>query len=192
MTVKDQIEQNPKVSIIVPMYNAVSTLQETIESVQAQTYSNWELILVDDCSKDNTKSFAEEFAKQDSRIKVYQMQQNGGPGAATRMGFEEAAGSLIAFIDADDLWTSDKLQKQIDFMVQNNYDFVCSDYMWIDENGESLGKVIKCKDVADYNTILRSCPIGSSTVVITTNQLSKVEIPTIRKNNDYALWLLFY
>lgn len=190
MTVAEQIKNNAKVSIIVPMYNATSTLQETIESVQAQTYSNWELILVDDCSKDNTKSFAEGFAEKDPRIKVFQMQKNGGPGAATKMGFEKSTGGLVAFVDADDLWIPEKLQKQIDFMVQNDFEFVCSDYLWVDEQGKSLHKVIKCKGTADYNTILKSCPIGSSTVVITSRQLRRVEIPTIRKNNDYALWLM--
>ncbi len=190
MTVINQIKNNPKVSIIVPMYNAVSTLEETIKSVQAQTYTDWELILVDDCSKDNTKQFAEKFAKIDDRIKVFQMPRNGGPGAATRLGFKKSSGGLVAFIDADDLWVPDKLEKQIEFMKKNDYSFVCSDYLWVDEHGNSLNKIIKCKEKADYKTILKSCPIGSSTVLITAEQLKKVKIPTIRKNNDYALWLL--
>ena len=190
MDVKEQIKNNPKVSIILPMYNAVSTLKETVESVQAQTYTDWELVLVDDCSKDDTKAFAEGLAEEDSRIKVYQMEKNGGPGAATRLGFKYATGGIIAFIDADDLWVTGKLEKQIDFMSKNNYEFVCSDYLWVDKNGKSLDKIIKCKKVADYDTILKSCPIGSSTVLITTDQLKKVDIPTIRKNNDYALWLV--
>lgn len=190
MTVKEQLEKNPKVSIIVPMYNAVSTLEETIQSVQAQTYTDWELILVDDCSKDETKALAEKLAKEDNRIKVYQMKENGGPGAATKLGAEYATGGAIAFIDADDLWVKDKLEKQIDFMIDNDYEFVCSDYIWVDENGKSLNKIIKCKPVADYRRVLKSCPIGSSTVVITKNQLDRVDIPIIRKNNDYALWLM--
>lgn len=189
MTVRELINYNPKVSIIVPMYNAVSTLKETVESVQFQTYRNWELILVDDCSKDETKKMAESFAEKDDRIKVYQMQRNGGPGAATKMGFKKATGGLVAFLDADDLWAAEKLEKQLKFMVDNNYEFICSDYRWIDETGKNLNKIIKCKAVADYNIILKTCPIGSSTVIITTKQLNKIEIPTIRKNNDYALWL---
>lgn len=190
MTVKEQFERNPIISIVVPMYNAVTTLRETIESVQAQTYSNWELILVDDCSTDNTKEFAASFAEKDDRIKIYQMRQNGGPGAATKMGVKYATGSAVAFIDADDLWVEDKLEKQVKFMIDNDYEFVCSDYLWIDEAGKSLNKVIKCKMVADYKVILHSCPIGSSTVVIMKEQLDKVEVPIIRKNNDYALWLV--
>ncbi|MCI8483889.1 MAG: glycosyltransferase [Lachnospiraceae bacterium] len=187
--VKEQVKNNPKVSIIVPMYNAVNTLKETIASVQAQTYSDWELILVDDCSKDGTKRLAESLAEKDKRIKVFQMPKNGGPGAATKMGFKKSSGSLIAFIDADDLWTEDKLERQIKFMINHNYEFICSDYCWIDENGADLHKIIKCKTAADYKTILKSCPIGSSTVVITAEQLRKIDIPVIRKNNDYALWL---
>ena len=189
MSVKEQVKKNPKISIIVPMYNAMKTIQDTIESVKAQTYGDWELIIVDDCSKDDSKKCAESFAKKDHRIKLYQMQKNGGPGAATKLGFGKATGGLVAFIDADDLWTPDKLEKQIIFMVDNNYEFVCSDYCWVDENGKDLNKIIKCKDIADYKTILRTCPIGSSTVVLTSDQLRKVDIPTIRKNNDYALWL---
>ncbi len=189
MTVEEQIERNSKVSVIVPMYNAVSTLKETIGSVQAQTYSNWELILVDDCSKDGTLQYAESLADEDKRIKVYQMPHNSGPGAATRRGFEKSTGGLIAFIDADDLWKPEKLERQIGFMIRNNYEFVCSDYCWIDERGNSLDKTIKCRKVADYRTVLKSCPIGSSTVVITARQMRKTDIPLIRKNNDYALWL---
>lgn len=189
MTVKEQIERNPKVSVIVPMYNAISTLQETVESVQAQTYINWELILVDDCSLDDTKALAEILAKEDDRIKVYQMPQNGGPGAATRIGFRKSVGSLVAFIDADDLWPPEKLEKQIKFMVDHNYEFTCTDYQWVNESGKPLGKVIKCKTEADYRTVLHMCPVGSSTVVITAEKMKRIVIPVIRKNNDYALWL---
>jgi len=189
MTIKEQVRENPKISIILPMYNAMNTLKDTIESVQAQTYCDWELIIVDDCSKDESKKFAGSFASKDQRLKIFQMQKNGGPGAATRLGFEKATGGLVAFIDADDMWSPDKLEKQISFMVDNDYEFICSDYCWVDENGVSLNKVIKCKDIASYKTILRTCPIGSSTVVLTSAQLRKVSIPTIRKNNDYALWL---
>lgn len=189
MTVKEQFDLNPLVSIIVPMYNAISTLEDTVNSVKGQTYTNWELVLVDDCSKDNTKELADRIANNDARIRVYQMPKNGGPGAATKMGFEKAIGGFVAFIDADDLWPAEKLQKQIDFMIRNNYDFVCSDYRWVDVAGKPLNKIIKCRTVADYKTILHMCPIGSSTVLITAEQLRKVSIPVIRKNNDYALWL---
>ena len=189
MTVKEQVNVNPKISIILPMYNAMSTLTDTIESVKAQTYNNWELIIVDDCSKDNSKKYAEQYANIDQRIKLFHMQKNSGPGAATRLGFEKATGGLVAFIDADDLWVPDKLEKQIAFMIDNDYEFVCSDYCWVDKDGISLNKVIKCKDIADYKKVLRTCPIGSSTVVLTSEQLRKVSIPIIRKNNDYALWL---
>lgn len=189
MNLKKEIGEKPLVSIIVPMYNATATLKETIESVRAQTYSNWELVLVDDCSTDNTYRFAESFVAMDGRIKLFKMPANGGPGAATKLGFEKSSGNLIAFVDADDLWMPDKTQKQIDFMIEKDCEFICSDYCWVDENGKALNKVIRCKKEADYSTVLRCCPIGSSTVMITRNQLNKITIPTIRKNNDYALWL---
>lgn len=183
------IGAEPLVSIIVPMYNAAATLKETIESVQSQTYSNWELVLVDDCSTDNTFECAKAFTVSDDRIKLYKMDVNSGPGAATKFGFDKSSGSVIAFIDADDLWACEKAQKQLDFMRKNNCEFVCSDYCWINEKGEDLKKIIKCKEVADYATVLKCCPIGSSTVMITRRQLEKITIPSIRKNNDYALWL---
>lgn len=183
------IGSKPLVSIIVPMYNATATLIETIESVEAQTYSNWELVLVDDCSTDNTFEYAKTFSLSDDRIKLYKMSVNSGPGAATKLGFEKSSGSVIAFIDADDLWSHEKIKKQLDFMREHNYEFVCSDYCWVNEKGEDLKKIIKCRKVADYATVLKSCPIGSSTVMITRRQLEKITIPSIRKNNDYALWL---
>lgn len=182
-------EMQPLVSILVPMYNAVGTLKETIDSVLNQTYENWEIILMDDCSTDNTFEYAKHICANDERIKVFKMLENGGPGAATKEAFKHASGDYIAFIDADDLWSSEKLEIQINFMRENGYNFTCTDYRWIDSNGEDLHKVIKCRKVADYKTILKCCPIGSSTVIVTKELLSSVDIPIIRKNNDYALWL---
>ena len=187
--VKDICENNSKVSIIIPMYNGTKTLPETLESIFAQTYSNWEVIIVDDCSKDNSLSLAEEYAQKDSRIRVFQMSANGGPGAATKYGFEKATGGLVAFIDTDDLWVPDKLERQIKFMVENDYAFTATDYVQMDENSIDTGRIIKCKQTATYKDVLKTCPIGSSTVIITSELLSKVDIPTIRKNNDYSLWL---
>lgn len=189
MTVKDQLEINPKVSIIIPLYNTKSLLKQTIDSVLAQTYTDWEIIVVDDCSTDGSFEHAQFLAEKDSRIKVYKMDQNSGPGSATKFGFEKSSGGLVAFIDSDDLWAPDKLSKQITFMEENNYEFTCTDYEQINEDGESIHRVIKCKDKAAYKTVLKTCPVGSSTVILTASLLRQVDIPTIRKNNDYTLWL---
>ena len=188
MVVSEIFQINSKVSIIIPMYNAVAKLSDTIESLFAQSYKNWEAIIVDDCSTDHSYEYAKKY-EIDSRIKVYKMKKNSGPGAATKYGFSKASGGIVAFIDSDDVWMPDKLEVQIDFMIKNNYEFTCTDYMQIDESGNDLNRIIKCKKIAQYKDVLKTCPVGSSTVMITADLLHKVNIPEIRKDNDYALWL---
>lgn len=183
------IKENPLVSIIMPMYNAETKVLETIDSVKNQTYSNWELIIVDDCSKDSSYDLVNNICNKEPRIHLFKLDRNQGPGYATKVGVEKASGSLIAFIDSDDLWPSNKLDKQLRFMHDNNYDFTCTDYEQIDENGKPLHRVIKARVKANYKNILHTNPIGSSTVIISTELLKKIDIPEIRKDNDYALWL---
>ena len=183
------INKNPKVSIIVPLYNTKKLLSETIESVLSQTYTNWEMIIVDDCSTDGSYEYAMTFSEKDQRIQVYKLDCNSGPGAATKYGFEKAKGEMIAFLDSDDLWMPVKLERQIKFMTDHQYEFTCTDYEQINEKSSRIGRTIRCKERADYKSVLRICPVGSSTVMITSDLLGKVDIPTIRKNNDYSLWL---
>ncbi len=183
------INKNPKVSIIVPLYNTKKLLSETIESVLSQTYTNWEMIIVDDCSTDGSYEYAMTFSEIDQRIQVYKLDCNSGPGAATKYGFEKAKGEMIAFLDSDDLWMPVKLERQITFMIDHQYEFTCTNYEQINEKSSRIGRTIHCKEQADYRSVLRTCPVGSSTVVITYDLLGKVDIPTIRKNNDYSLWL---
>ena len=183
------INKNPKVSIIVPLYNTKKLLSETIESVLSQTYTNWEMIIVDDCSTDGSYEYAMTFSEKDQRIQVYKLDCNSGPGAATKYGFEKAKGEMIAFLDSDDLWMPVKLERQIKYMTDHQYEFTCTDYEQINEKSSRIGRTIRCKERADYKSVLRICPVGSSTVMITSDLLGKVDIPTIRKNNDYSLWL---
>lgn len=183
------INKNPKVSIIVPLYNTKKLLSETIESVLSQTYTNWEMIIVDDCSTDGSYEYAMTFSEKDQRIQVYKLDCNSGPGAATKYGFEKAKGEMIAFLDSDDLWMPVKLERQIKYMTDHQYEFTCTDYEQINEKSSRIGRTIRCKERADYKSVLRICPVGSSTVMITSDLLRKVDIPTIRKNNDYSLWL---
>lgn len=185
----DFINKNPKVSILVPQYNTKKVLLKTIESVISQTYGNWEMIIIDDCSTDGSYEYAMKFSEKDQRIKVFQMDCNSGPGAARKYGFEKATGEVIAFLDSDDLWMPVKLERQIKFMYDHHYAFTCTDYEQINEQGKRIGRTIYCKKKADYRAVLRTCPVGSSTVMIKSNLLRKVEMPTIRKNNDYSLWL---
>lgn len=190
MELSNEIKQEKfKVSIIIPMYNAIDLINQTILSVQKQLYHNWEVIIVDDCSIDGSFERVNQLKSNDPRIYCYQLDKNSGPGAATRFGFEKSTGDYIAFIDSDDLWYPDKLSKQLDFMITNGYDFCCTDYEQIDFQGKRLGRIIKCKPIASYKTVLFFNPIGSSTVIISRTLLSAVLIPTIRKRNDYSLWL---
>lgn len=175
------------VSIIMPTYNCARFISETIKSVLAQTYQNWELIIVDDCSKDNTEKIVNNF--QDARIQYYKLNQNSGAAVARTKAMQLANGSYMAFLDSDDLWKKEKLAKQIEFMEKNNYYFTCTAYEQIDGEGHKLNKIIKPKKQADYNRILLDCPVGNSTVMYNVESLGKFEVPNIRKRNDDALWL---
>lgn len=177
------------ISVIMPTYNCGKFIGETIKSVENQTYKNWELIIVDDCSKDNTKDVVNKFAEKDNRIKYCILETNQGAAAARTQAMKMAKGHYMAFLDSDDLWKKDKLEKQIKFMEENSYSFTCTAYEQIDENDNSLNKIIKPKTKADYNRILLDCPVGNSTVMYNVDKLGKFEVPNIRKRNDDALWL---
>lgn len=189
MTVSEILKENPKVSIIMPVYNTKSVLKNTLDTVLNQTYQDWEIILVDDCSTDGTYEYVKEVAQKDKRIRLFKLKKNFGPGAARKAGFQKARGGIIAFLDSDDLWADDKLEKQLKLMRDNNYQITCSDYEKADANGQPLKHVIKAKKRAGYKTVLLACPIGCSTVMVTSELLKKVKLPAIRKCNDYVLWL---
>lgn len=175
------------VSIITPTYNCAKFIGATIESVLNQTYQNFEMIIVDDASKDNTEEVVKSF--KDKRIKYIRLSKNSGPAVARNKAMEEAKGKYMAFLDSDDLWKREKLEKQINFIKKNKYKIICSDYEQIDEEGNKLNKIIPCKKKVNYNGILLSCPVGNSTVFYDVSKLGKFKVPNIRKRNDDALWL---
>lgn len=177
------------ISIITPAYNCGDYIAETIDSVINQTYKNWELIIVDDCSTDHTKEIVKEYIKKDNRIKYHLLDTNSGAAIARTKAMELANGDYMAFLDSDDLWYKEKLEKQIAFMKDKNYSFTCTDYEQIDENGQTLNRIIKTKTRTDYNGVLLSCPVGNSTVMYNVKELGKFKVPDIRKRNDDALWL---
>lgn len=176
------------ISIIMPTYNCGKYIERTINSIINQTYINWELIIVDDCSKDNTQEVLAKY-KKDERINYIRLKKNSGAAIARTEAIKKAKGNYIAFLDSDDIWYPEKLAKQLKFMKINNYNFTCTAYEQIDENDKSLNKIIKTRKRADYNRILLDCPIGNSTVMYNVNKLGKFEVPNIRKRNDDALWL---
>lgn len=177
------------ISIITPTYNCGKFIVETIDSVIKQTYQNWELIIVDDCSLDNTKELVREYTKQDNRIKYHLLEKNSGAAIARNKAMELASGTYMAFLDSDDLWPEDKLERQLSFMKDNNYYFTCTAYEQVNEEGKRLNKTINTKIKTNYNGVLLSCPVGNSTVMYNVKKLGKFRVPNIRKRNDDALWL---
>lgn len=179
---------NNLVSIIMPSYNSEKYIEATLNSVRKQTYQNWEVILVDDCSSDNTLKIVESYAYMDSRIKYYKLEKNSGAAVARNASIELANGEFFAFLDSDDLWHPEKLEKQIKFMVDNNYYFTCTSYSKVDEKGSMLEGGRRAKLKSDYNGVLKNCP-GNSTVIYNAKKIGKVKIPDIKKRNDYVMWL---
>lgn len=177
------------ISIITPTYNCGKFIARTMDSALAQTYKNWEMIIVDDCSKDNTKEIVEEYMKNDSRIKYHILDKNSGAAVARTTAMKLAEGNYMAFLDSDDIWMPEKLEKQIKWMEENGYDFSCTAYEQIDEEDNLLGKKIKTIKKTDYNRLLLDCPVGNSTVMYNVDKMGKFEVPDIRKRNDDALWL---
>lgn len=176
------------VSIIMPSYNTGAFIKQTIDSVLSQTYQNWELLIVDDCSTDNTDEIVEEYLA-DKRIKYIKNESNSGAAVSRNRALREAKGKWIAFLDSDDLWEADKLQRQLSFMKENGYHFSYTNYIEIDENSTPNGK-----SVTGPNHIMKFgmycyCWIGCLTVMYDAESVGLIQIENIRKNNDYAMWL---
>ena len=160
----------PLVSIITPLYNSEKYIAETIEFVLAQTYSNWEMIIVDDCSKDNGVEIVEKYREKDKRIKLYQNEINKGVSYTRNRAIDIAQGKYIAFLDSDDLWKKEKLEKQINFMEQNNIVLSYTAYEKINEDGSKRGE-IRVPEKLDYKELLKNCLIGFLTAIYRKEEL---------------------
>ena len=176
------------VSIVMPAYNCEDFIGITLDSVINQTYQNWEVIVVDDCSTDNTAKLVQEYVKKDNRIKYHKLDKNSGAAVARNKAVDLANGKYMAFLDSDDVWFPEKLTKQIGYMEENAYTFTCTSYTKINEEGKYLGRTVGVRQQSDYNDILKKNP-GNSTVVYNADEIGKVKIPNIRKRNDYVMWL---
>lgn len=177
-----------QISIVTPSYNCSSYISETIESVLSQSLTDWEMILVDDCSLDNSVEIIESFLVRDSRIKLIRLKENFGAAVARNKAIEAAKGRYIAFLDSDDIWLPDKLSRQLDFMRSNDYPFVFSAYEKIDVSGNVFGHV-GVPHKASYSDLLKVCSIGCLTAIYDTHYFGKVYMPLIRKRQDMGLWL---
>ena len=179
------------VSIIVPVYNVEKYICETIECVRKQTYGNWELLLVEDCSKDNTVAVILEYLDevQDARVRLIRQEKNNGAARSRNRGLREAGGRYIAYLDADDLWVPEKLEKELAFMEEKQAAFAFTGYEFADENGKGLGKVVRVPEILTYKEALKNTTIFTTTVMFDTEKIDKkfLEMPII-KSEDTALW----
>ncbi|HCG8449660.1 TPA: glycosyltransferase family 2 protein [Vibrio parahaemolyticus] len=175
------------VSVIMPTYNSAGTVVESIQSVLSQTYKNWELIIVDDRSTDNTWQVIQTYADKYDNIRIYQNKENLGAGASRNFAIKKARGRFIAFLDSDDLWTEDKLAEQIPFMLENNYPLTYTHYSRF--NSEEELSVVTAPEYTTYKKLMYSNVIGCLTAVYDTQPLGKRYMPLIRKRQDMGLWL---
>ena len=178
----------PLISIVTPAYNAEDSIPNTIRSVLDQTLADWELLIVDDGSSDRTVGIVSLFCRQDSRIRLLELAENGGAAVARNAGIRQARGRYIAFLDSDDAWDPTKLESQLAFMQAREAALVFSAYRKVDEAGRALG-VVGVPERAGYRDLLKTNYIGCLTAMYDTQRLGKVEMPLIRKRQDLALWL---
>ena len=181
---------NDLVSILIPTYNTEKFIRSTIESVQNQTYTNWEMILVDDASTDKTVSIIEEFAQKDSRIKLFKLPENRGNGFARNAALEKATGKYIAYLDADDLWFREKLEKQIQFLKANNLHFTFSFYDSIDEEGNDLNRRVESPNPLTYKQLFFCNYVGNLTAIYDADYFGKIILETSQKRQDWRIWLM--
>lgn len=175
------------VSIIMPSYNTANFISESIESVLRQTYANWEMIIVDDCSTDKTDEVVKPYLN-DSRIVYIKNSKNRGAAVSRNCALREAKGKWIAFLDSDDLWMPEKLEKQISFMKENDYHFSYTDYIEIDTKGKKTVTVTGPRKVTKSG-MFNYCWPGCLTVMYDAESVGLIQIADIKKNNDYAMWL---
>ena len=177
------------VSIITPSYNSAMFIKESIDSVIAQTYKHWEMIIVDDCSFDSSNEIIEEYIKKDNRIKLIVLDKNSGPAVSRNSAIRESKGRYIAFLDADDYWHKEKLEKQLAFMKDNDITLSFTGYERVEESSSKFIDTQFVPTKVDYKTLLKQNIMGCLTVMYDTEKLGKVYMPDILRRQDYALWL---
>lgn len=175
------------VSIITPTYNCGRFIAETIISVQAQTYTDWEMLIVDDCSTDDTEAIVASFC--DDRIRYIRNEKNSGAAVSRNRALREAKGRWIAFLDSDDLWLPEKLEKQVEFMKKNHCGFSYTNYIEIDENSKEIGNRVSGPKCISSRGMYNYCWPGCLTVMYDSTIVGLIQIDDIKKNNDYAMWL---
>ena len=176
------------VSIIMPSYNTADYIAESIQSVLEQSYTDWELIVVDDCSTDNTDEVIKPYLT-DGRIKYFKNEKNSGAAVSRNHALREAKGKWIAFLDSDDLWMPDKLEKQIRYMEMNGYHFSYTNYSEINAEGQRNSVTVTGPKRVTKTGMFNYCWLGCLTVMYDAETVGLIQIADIKKNNDYAMWL---
>lgn len=177
------------ISIITPSFNAQETISGTITSVINQTYKDWEMLVIDDCSSDNTPMIVQSFASRDTRIRYYKTDySSGSPSLPRNIGIENAFGKYIAFLDADDIWLPDKLQKEVKFIEENEYDLVYSYYEKMDWKGKRDNRIIKTREKTTYDNLLMSNSIPCLTSIVTRKAIGDTRFKQIQQE-DFCFWL---
>ncbi|MBU0942524.1 MAG: glycosyltransferase [Bacteroidetes bacterium] len=177
------------VSIVIPTFNSAPFIAEAIQSVQNQTYANWEIIVVDDGSTDGSVAIISEFQASDNRIQLYKLRVNSGTGIARNLGVEKAKGKYIAFLDSDDLWKPHKLEKQIQWMFTHQIPFTFSFYDCIDEGGNLTNIEVQAPKILTYKQLFFCNYVGNLTGIYDVDFFGKLPISPIRKRQDWMLWL---
>lgn len=184
-----QIASVPLVSIITPLYNSSAFIKQTIDSVLAQSYPHWEMIIVDDKSKDDSVQLIKQYIKDDPRIQLICLAHNHGAAEARNIAIKRAKGEYIAFLDSDDLWLPTKLEEQVTFMKKRNISFSFTSYSLISEEGDHMGIEVTAPEIVDYKYLIGNTIIGCLTVMLDREKIKQIEMPAIQPE-DTALWLL--
>lgn len=182
---------NPLISIITPSFNSEKYITDTIESVLNQSFKNFEMIIVDDCSSDSTCKIVESYMNTDDRIKLYKLENNSGAAVARNTALDISKGRFIAYLDADDIWKKDKLEKQVSFMLSTDIAFSCTSYEVIDDLGKDLEKEIHMLIKVDYESFLKNNLLQTVGIMVDTSKIDKslLKMPLIRRRQDAATWL---
>ncbi len=189
-TIMEKKYDNQMVSVIIPVYNSEKYIKETIASVLEQTYKQVEIIVIDDYSSDNSRRILSDLVQAYSNIIYHRQKENQGVAVARNTGLELAKGRYVAFLDSDDIWKKDKLEKQLSLMREKQAGFVFSAIEMMDENGNERKKKRKIKTEVDYKYLLKNTVIPTSTVIIDRNIVENFKMPHMRSGQDYATWLM--
>lgn len=187
----EEINQQDLVTIVTPSWNSEKYIVDTIKSVQAQTYKNWEMIIVDDCSSDCTVDVVRKIAAKDPRVKILVQEVNSGAAKARTRSMQAGAGRFVAYLDADDIWKSEKLEKQIAFMKKMKCGFSCTSYEVIDDDGNPKNKYIHMLPKVDYVGFLTNNLLQTVGIMVDTSIVNKkyLVMPDLRRRQDAATWL---